>query len=112
MTTPCVKPTAVGTRRYIAGTNITCWTGICVSDKIPKEWTVIQRDLFDDFGEWTMTGLALTPFGDGGKGDYYDAIMLAATEKEFPSLAVDAKGKIATTWGNLKANLMTEGSNR
>ena len=112
VTAPCVKPTAVGTRRYIAGTNVTGWTGICVSDKIPKEWTVVQRDLFDDFGEWTMTGLALTPFSDGGKGDYYDAIMLAAKENEFPVLAVDAKGKIAVTWGNLKANRIIGESHR
>ena len=104
VTVPCVDPPAIGTRRYIAGKNITGWSGVCVSDTIPEEWTIVQRDLFADFGEFTMTGMALTPFSDGGDGDYYDAIMLAADEGEFPNTAaVDPEGKIATTWATLKS---------
>ena len=103
VTAPCVDPPAVGTRRYIAGTNVTGWSGVCVSDTAPEDWTVVQRDLFADFGEFTITGMALTPFTDGGAGDYYDAIMLASKESEFPSpTAVSPKGKIAITWGKLK----------
>ena len=103
VTVPCMEPPAPGTRRYIAGKNVTGWTGICVSEDIPEEWTVIQRDLFEDFGSFTMTGMALTPFSDGGDGDYYDVIMLAAKESEFPSdVAVSAKGKLAALWSEVK----------
>jgi hypothetical protein len=103
VTQPCVKPPAVGTRRYIAGQNITGWSGVCVSDKIPEDWEVVERDLFADFGSFTMTGMALTPFSDGGDGDYYDAIMLAASLDEFPQLApVEPKGKLALKWAEVK----------
>jgi hypothetical protein len=103
VTIPCVDPPAVGTRRYIAGTNVTGWSGVCVSDDAPEDWTVLRRDLFEDFGEWTLTGMALTPFDDGGSGDYYDAIMIAADEDELGNLSpVEPVGKITTTWGRLK----------
>jgi hypothetical protein len=103
VTVPCADPPAPGTRRYIAGQNVTGWTGICVAKNIPKDWTVIERDLFADFGSFTMTGLALTPFSDGGNGDYYDAIMLAAKENELPSLqAVSPKDKLVTLWAKIK----------
>jgi hypothetical protein len=98
VTDPCVGPPAPGTRRYIAGENVTGWSGICISDDVPAEWTVVERDLFADFGEFTMTGMALTPFDDGGNGDYYDSIMLGSA----PVTAVEPAGKIAVTWGNIK----------
>jgi hypothetical protein len=100
---PCQDPPSPGTRRYIAGTNVTGWTGICFKD-LPKNWTLVERDLFDDFGTWTMTGMALTPFSDGGGGDYYDSIMLAAKLSEFPKAnPVDPKGKLATLWSEVKS---------
>jgi len=103
ITDPCVEPPAPGTRRYIAGENVTGWSGVCVADEIPEEWTVIERDLFEDFGTFTMTGMALTPFSDGGSGDYYDVIMLAAKESEFPSnLAVSSRDRLITLWGTVK----------
>lgn len=106
VTTPCVNPPAPGTRRYIAGVNVTGWSGICVDTKIPVKWTVIQRDMFADFGSFTMTGMALTPFSDGGSGDYYDAIMLAAKESEFPrAQLVEPKGKLAALWSQIKIDL-------
>ncbi len=105
VTTPCVEPPAPGTRRYIAGTNVTGWSGICVSKEIPTKWTVVERDLFADFGSFTMTGMALTPFSDGGAGDYYDALMLASKKTEFPkTFSVESRGKLATLWSNLKTN--------
>jgi hypothetical protein len=103
VTVPCIDPPAVGTRRYISGVNVTGWSGVCVDEDIPDEWTVIQRDLFEDFGSFTMTGMALTPFSDGGAGDYYDAIMLAAKETELPNVfAVSSEGKMTTLWAKIK----------
>ena len=103
VTDACVDPPAEGTNRYIAGVNVTGWSGVCVDDDIPKKWTVVERDMFEDFGTFTITGVALTPFGDGGAGDYYDAIMLAADEREFPSgFAVSSRGKLITFWSEVK----------
>jgi hypothetical protein len=98
VTTACVEPPAIGTRRYIAGENVTGWSGVCVADEIPAEWTVVERDLFEDFGEFTMTGMALTPFDDGGNGDYYDAITISS----LPVTAVQPAEKLATAWGKIK----------
>jgi len=104
VTQPCLNPPAPGSRRYIAGVNVTGWSGICVDKDIPRKWTVIQRDMFNDFGQFTMTGMALTPFSDGGKGDYYDAIMLASKENEFPkgNQAVESGSKLLTFWSKIK----------
>ena len=105
VTVPCLDPPAPGSRRYIAGANVTGWSGICVADDIPTNWTVIERDLFSDFGSFVMTGMALTPFSDGGKGDYYDAIMLAKSEKEFAKFkAVLPKDKLSALWSEIKTN--------
>lgn len=102
VTTPCVNPPAPGTRRYIAGENVTGWSGICVSKEVPAKWTVVERDLFADFGEFTITGMALTPFSDDGKGDYYDFIMIGSEPLSI-STAVEPASKLATTWGEMKS---------
>jgi len=106
VTAPCLNPPAVGSRRYIAGVNVTGWSGICVDKGIPKQWTIIERDLFADFGEWVLTGMALTPFSDGGKGDYYDSIMITAKKTEFPKAQpVEPEGKLATYWSLVKSEI-------
>lgn len=103
VTVPCVDPPAEGTRRYIAGVNVTGWSGVCVDEDIPEEWTVVERDMFEDFGTFTITGIALTPFSDNGGGDYYDAIMLAANESEFPAaFAVSSRDKLITLWSKVR----------
>jgi hypothetical protein len=99
-TTPCAEAPAPGTRRYIAGENVTGWTGICVSKEIPTKWTVVNRDLFADFGAFVMTGMALTPFTDEGKGDYYDMMVISSSPLD--ETAVESAGKLATTWGDMK----------
>jgi len=101
VTTPCVGPPAPGTRRYIAGENVTGWSGVCVSKEVPAKWTLVQRDLFTDFGAFTITGMALTPFSDGGDGDYYDAIMISSEDLS-KLTAVEPTGKATLTWGALK----------
>lgn len=105
VTVPCAKPPTQG-RRYIAGQNATGWTGICLKDEIPEDWEVVVRDLYSDFGEFTMTGLALTPFN--GEYGLYDSIYLAWTEDELRSLLkewttrLEPRGKLATSWGRIK----------
>ena len=48
-----------------------------VDDKLPDEWTVVTRDLFADFGEFTLNGLAFSPI-DGAHA-YFDHIYLGHT---------------------------------
>ena len=50
-------------QRYFAGTNTTNWAAICVDEVTPAEWTIVERDLWADFGDFTLTGLAPTAMG-------------------------------------------------
>lgn len=99
---PCVEPpTSNGTRRYIDGKNETGWGGICIDETPPKEWRVYTRDLFEDFGEFVMTGMALTPFGTDHA--LYDYLMLAANVNEFPKIAAVSPAEgIIKTWAEIK----------
>jgi hypothetical protein len=62
-------------RRYVAGVNSVGWAARQVAAQAPKEWTLVTRDLFADFGPMTLTGMAFTPM-DGTAG-LYDHIYLA-----------------------------------
>ena len=53
---PAEKPL----RRYYSGQNTTKWQATQISPKAPQKWTVITRDLWRDFGEFTLTGIAPT----------------------------------------------------
>ncbi len=46
--------------RYYAGRNGTGWAAVEVSPQAPDEWTVVTRDLWKDFGTFTLTGIAPT----------------------------------------------------
>jgi hypothetical protein len=74
--------------RYTSGANKFGWTSQTVSDKLPTEWTVVTIDLFKDFGEREIHGIALTTF-DGTAG-YFDHIYLAPSIEELD--AIDATG--------------------
>lgn len=50
-------------RRYFAGKNLTGWQAVGVAPRIPLEWTVMTRDLWKDFGDFTLTGFAPTAIG-------------------------------------------------
>lgn len=59
--------------RYFAGGNTTGWQATRVSDEAPDEWQVITRDLWKDFGDCTITGIAPTAIGGAA---LFDAIEL------------------------------------
>jgi hypothetical protein len=68
--------------RYHAGSGSEPYgASIAVDNKIPIDWTVVTRDLFADFGEFTWTGLALSPI-DGEFG-LFDHIYLGRTTRDF-----------------------------
>ena len=46
--------------RYVAGTNEPGWGAKQVAEKAPARWTLVTRDLFADFGESTIHGIAFT----------------------------------------------------
>jgi len=67
--------------RYEAGEdNRFVGAAIKISKELPKEWQVVTRDLFADFGEFELTGLAFTP----GAGEYglLDHVYLARSESD------------------------------
>ncbi len=82
-------------RRYHIGPNkneFPFWGGssIGISEEVPSEWTVVTRDLFADYGEFDLTGLALTVFQNGY--GLFDHIYLARTVEDFEKL-----GEVAGT---------------
>ncbi len=56
-------------RRYCAGENTTGWAAVQLSGEAPQEWIVVERDLWQDFGEFTLTGLAPTAMGGPARFD-------------------------------------------
>jgi len=51
------------TRRYFAGKNLTPWQAVGLAPHPPAAWTVMTRDLWKDFGDFTLTGIAPTAIG-------------------------------------------------
>ena len=63
--------------RFTAGVDVPNWGTKFVAATPPSRWTVVTRDLFAEFGQRTIKGIALTVFeGDCG---YFDHIYLART---------------------------------
>jgi hypothetical protein len=77
--------------RYTSGANKFGWTSQTVADKLPTEWTVVTVDLYKDFGEREIHGIALTTF-DGVAG-YFDHVYLGRSVAELD--AIDATGLAA-----------------
>lgn len=57
------------TRRYFSGANTTGWQARQLSPAPPTEWTEVIVDLWQDFGDFTLTGLAPTAMGDEARFD-------------------------------------------
>ena len=70
------------TYRYHAGPGKPWGTdSLLLSDKLPEEWVLVTRDLFTDFGEFTLTGLSLNPVD--GSHALFDHIRLGRTLQDF-----------------------------
>ena len=50
-------------RRYFSGKNTSEWKATQVADNTPQKWTFVTRDLWQDFGNLTLTGIAPTALG-------------------------------------------------
>ena len=62
--------------RYYCGQNTTGWQAVEVSPEAPDDWVVVTRDLWQDFGSFTLTGIA--PTAMGGEA-FFDSIELLRT---------------------------------
>jgi hypothetical protein len=68
--------------RYHAGTGPEPYgASIPLDAKIPSDWVVVTRDLYADFGEFTWTGIALSPVD--GEAAWFDHIYLGKTPRDF-----------------------------
>lgn len=77
------------TMRYFAGNNVQGWLPAKkVADRTPREWTVVTMDLYGDFGDRDVKGIALTVF-DGEYG-LFDHIHVARTIAELDRIPVQA----------------------
>jgi hypothetical protein len=52
-----------------------------VAAKVPRDWQVVTRDLFQDFGAITLSGIAFSPLEGPGTG-FFDHIYLGRTIKD------------------------------
>jgi hypothetical protein len=74
--------------RYHAGPGEECFgASLQVSDKTPVRFEVVTRDLFTDFGEFTLTGLGFSPVD--GQSALFDHIYLARQLEDFELLKVE-----------------------
>ena len=67
------------TRRYFAGRNLTSWQAVRIAPRAPADWTVMTRDLWQDFGNFTLTGFAPTAMNGPAT---FDRIELLRTLEE------------------------------
>lgn len=68
--------------RYHAGPGPECYgASLQLDAKLPASFVLVTRDLFADFGEFTLTGIALSPVD--GEYALFDHIYLGKTPRDF-----------------------------
>jgi hypothetical protein len=60
--------------RYHSGANAPNYLSTQISTTSPAQWEVVTRDLFQDWGAFTLNGIAFTPWN--GTAGYFDSIYL------------------------------------
>jgi biopolymer transport protein ExbB len=75
--------------RYHAGPGGECFgASLTIDEKLPApRFVVVTRDLFADFGEFTLTGLAFSPVD--GQAALFDHLYLARQPEDFTLLKVE-----------------------
>jgi hypothetical protein len=83
-------------QRYYAGQVtplVKTWGAmIRVAEHVPRDWEQVTRDLFQDFGAITITGIAFTPMEGAGAG-FFDHIYLGRSIKDLDQATDVAFGK-------------------
>jgi hypothetical protein len=76
--------------RYHAGPGGECYGGsLVIDDKLPAKFEVVTRDLFADFGEFTLDGLAFSAVD--GQAALFDHIYLGRSPADFELLKEKVK---------------------
>ncbi len=70
------------TFRYRAGPG-SYLAALPISKELPGGWVLVVRDLYQDFGQFTLTGLGFTPFRGQG---LYDHVYLGKSPEDFKVL--------------------------
>jgi hypothetical protein len=74
--------------RYHAGPGGECYgASLVISDKLPGKFALVTRDLFADFGEFTLNGLAFSPVD--GNAALFDHLYLARQMEDFEMIKVE-----------------------
>ena len=60
--------------RSYSGKNTTAWAALEISPHAPREWVVVTRDLWKNFGSFTLTGMAPTAMGGDALFDRIELI--------------------------------------
>lgn len=85
-------------QRYYAGQVSPATAGwgtmLKVADKNPDDWQLVTRDLFKDFGAFTITGFALTPM-DGGTSGFFDHFYLGRSIEDLDRMTQAMFGRPA-----------------
>lgn len=61
-------------RRYASGHNTTGWQAVQISPEVPQKWVTVTRDLWQDFGDLTITGIAPTVCGGAAHFDQVELL--------------------------------------
>ncbi len=70
-------PAGQALRRYYSGRNTTAWQAVEVSSQAPRQWVVVVRDLWKEFGSFTLTGIAPTAMGGEALFDQIELLRTA-----------------------------------
>lgn len=88
---------APGKFRYYAGPGPEPYgAALQLGPALPADWVVVTRDLYADFGEFTLTGIALSPL-DGDSG-LFDHIYLGRTMRDFEQVRPKDKRQSSDLW--------------
>ncbi len=71
------------TFRYVAGEPPGARTGKLVDEKPPEGWRLVIRDLWSDFGGFTLTGVACAA---GGGDGLFDAVYLGRNREDLEKM--------------------------
>jgi len=80
-----------GGKRYSAGPYALGNSGLKVADAAPKEWTIVTRDVFKDFGPLHCSGILFSSTGTGST--HWDLLLLGKTVEDLDLYTEAAIGK-------------------
>lgn len=74
--------------RYHAGTDPPPWASKVVSATAPRDWAIVTRDLYADFGAVTLGGIAFTPYT--GADGLFDHVLLGRSVADLDRATTEA----------------------